>query len=55
MPIADPVLREIAKNALLKVKICMKCYARNPPSAVKCRRCGSKRLRWKKMKMSAKK
>ncbi len=55
MPIADPVLREIAKKALLNYKICMNCYARNPPSATQCRRCGSKKLRWKKAKLGAKK
>ena len=54
MPIADPVLRDIARKALLNYKICMKCYARNPISAVKCRRCGSKKLRLKKAKLGGK-
>jgi len=54
MPIADPVLRDIAKKALLNYKICMRCYARNSPAATKCRRCGSKKLRWKKAKLGAK-
>jgi len=54
MPIADPILREIAKKALLDYKICMRCYARNPPSATKCRRCGSRKLRPKKAKLGGK-
>ncbi len=54
MPIADPVLRDIAKKALLNYKICMNCYARNPTTAVQCRRCGSKKLRWKRAKLGAK-
>jgi len=55
MPVADPVLREIAKKALLNYKICMNCYARNPITATKCRRCGSKRLRLNKAKLAGKK
>ncbi|MCD6370025.1 MAG: 50S ribosomal protein L40e [Thermoplasmata archaeon] len=34
-----------AVNRLLNKKICMKCYARNPPNATRCRRCGSHQLR----------
>ncbi|MEX2701612.1 MAG: 50S ribosomal protein L40e [Candidatus Baldrarchaeia archaeon] len=52
MPVSDPIKREIAMKHLLYVKICRKCGARNPPSAVKCRRCKSKRLRWKKREAS---
>ncbi len=47
MPINDPELIAIARKALLDVKICRKCYARNPLSAQKCRKCKSKRLRVK--------
>lgn len=47
MPVADPEKREIARKKLLDVKICQKCYARNPLNAKKCRKCGSKRLRLK--------
>ncbi|MHA1589363.1 MAG: 50S ribosomal protein L40e [Candidatus Njordarchaeales archaeon] len=54
MSLSDPVMREIAKKALLDYKICMNCYARNAPTAKKCRRCGSKRLRPKKAKRTAK-
>ncbi|MGQ4834608.1 MAG: 50S ribosomal protein L40e [Candidatus Asgardarchaeia archaeon] len=48
MPVTDPVKREIAAYHLLNYKICRKCYARNPISATKCRRCKSTRLRLKK-------
>lgn len=34
-----------AENRTLKKKICMKCYARNPLRAVRCRRCKSRQLR----------
>ncbi|MGQ4892720.1 MAG: 50S ribosomal protein L40e [Candidatus Njordarchaeia archaeon] len=54
MPVSDPILRDIAKKNLLNYKICMNCYARNPVTATKCRRCGSKRLRYKKAKLAAK-
>ncbi len=35
---------EAEKRVLLKM-ICMKCSARNPMKAVKCRKCGYKGLR----------
>ncbi len=34
-----------AVNRLLNKKICMRCNARNPPNAKRCRRCGYKGLR----------
>jgi large subunit ribosomal protein L40e len=34
-----------AEARLLHKTICMKCYARNPPKATQCRRCGSRDLR----------
>lgn len=34
-----------AEARLLLKSICMKCYARNPPKATRCRKCGSKDLR----------
>jgi large subunit ribosomal protein L40e len=34
-----------AEARLLKKKICMNCYARNPLRAVRCRKCKSKQLR----------
>lgn len=36
---------EEAEARLFNKKICMKCNARNPPRARKCRKCGSKSLR----------
>ncbi len=38
---------EEAEARLFNKKICMKCNARNPPRARKCRKCGSKDLRSK--------
>jgi len=34
-----------AEARLLNKYICMKCSARNPPGAKRCRRCGSTKLR----------
>jgi len=34
-----------AVNRKLNKKICMKCYAKNPPNATRCRRCGYTGLR----------
>lgn len=36
-----------AEDRLLNKRICMKCYARNPMRASKCRKCNSKELRVK--------
>lgn len=47
MPVADPEKREIARQKLLYVQICRKCYARNALRAKKCRKCGSTSLRMK--------
>ncbi|MCL5804088.1 MAG: 50S ribosomal protein L40e [Thermoplasmataceae archaeon] len=41
MPFPEAVERRLNK------KICMKCNARNAPTAVKCRKCGSTDLRMK--------
>ena len=43
-----PVFPEV-KARVLDRKICMKCSARNPKNAKKCRKCGSTDLRPKKM------
>ncbi|NVM30472.1 MAG: 50S ribosomal protein L40e [Candidatus Helarchaeota archaeon] len=48
MPITDPIKKQIAVHSLLFMKICRSCGARNPINATKCRRCRSKRLRFKK-------
>ena len=47
MPVADPELRDLARQHLLYHMICRKCYARNALRAKKCRKCGSTRLRMK--------
>lgn len=36
---------EKASERLLNKQICMRCNARNPKRAEKCRKCGYKRLR----------
>ncbi|MBN2518831.1 MAG: 50S ribosomal protein L40e [Candidatus Altiarchaeota archaeon] len=38
---------EEAEIRNLKMKICMKCNARNPIKATRCRKCNSKALRMK--------
>jgi large subunit ribosomal protein L40e len=38
---------EEAELRLFNKKVCMKCNARNPQRARKCRKCGSKSLRAK--------
>lgn len=44
-----------AEAKLLHMKICMKCNARNPVRAHKCRKCGYKGLRTKSNKHRASK
>ncbi|MFO8132981.1 MAG: 50S ribosomal protein L40e [Thermoplasmatota archaeon] len=34
-----------AEERILNKRICMKCNARNPPKATRCRRCKSRHLR----------
>jgi large subunit ribosomal protein L40e len=36
-----------AEQKVLIKKICMNCYAKNPPKATRCRKCGYKGLRVK--------
>jgi len=43
-----------AEAAIMSVKVCMKCKARNPKTVQKCRKCGYKTLRAKKKGKSAK-
>ncbi len=38
---------EEAENRIFSKKICMRCNARNPMTADKCRKCGYDRLRKK--------
>jgi large subunit ribosomal protein L40e len=39
MPIADSAKKAIAQERRLHFKICMSCGAKNPPDAVRCRKC----------------
>ncbi|MEM1873926.1 MAG: 50S ribosomal protein L40e [Acidilobaceae archaeon] len=48
MPVTDPQLLAIFEARVLNKKVCRKCGALNPMSAVKCRRCRSTNLRPKK-------
>jgi len=48
LPITDPFKKAIAQQHRLYLKICRDCGARNAVSAVKCRKCHGKSLRWKK-------
>jgi len=48
MPITDPFKKSIAQQHRLYMKICRDCGVRNAMSAVKCRKCLSKNLRFKK-------
>lgn len=43
----DPEIRAIVEKRRLNMKICMRCYARNPIKADQCRRCHYKGLRAK--------
>ncbi|MFW3146262.1 MAG: 50S ribosomal protein L40e [Thermoplasmatota archaeon] len=43
----DPEIREIVEKRRLVMRICMRCYARNPVKADQCRKCGYKGLRMK--------
>lgn len=47
LPVANPEHRIIARNVLVNVWVCRKCYARNPINARRCRkkRCKSTNLR----------
>lgn len=51
MPIVDPIKKTIAQKRRLYMKICMKCGVRNAATALKCRKCRSKSLRWKKREL----
>jgi ubiquitin-large subunit ribosomal protein L40e len=51
MPILDPLKKSIAQKARLHMKICRDCGSRNAATALKCRKCHSKNLRWKKREL----
>ena len=51
MPILDPIKKSIAQKHRLYMKICRDCGVRNAATALKCRKCKSKNLRWKKREL----
>ena len=51
MPILDPIKKSIAQEHRLHMKICRDCGSRNAATAIKCRKCRSKNLRWKKREL----
>jgi|DewCreStandDraft_3_1066083.scaffolds.fasta_scaffold00479_2 large subunit ribosomal protein L40e len=55
MPLTDPELMRIVMERVLNKKICRKCGAINSPRAVKCRRCRSYDLRYRKLRFGGKK
>jgi len=55
MPIADPMLIQLAQSKRLFFKICMRCGAKNSMRAIKCRKCHGYNLRPKKRMLKAKK
>ncbi|NIM44136.1 MAG: 50S ribosomal protein L40e [Nitrososphaeria archaeon] len=55
MALEEVDARRLAQEYRLFYKICRSCGVRNSRRAVKCRRCKSKNLRWKKREMGMKK
>lgn len=51
MPVLDPIKKAIAQKARLHMKICRYCGVRNAATAIKCRKCKRKNLRWKKREL----
>ena len=51
MPILDPIKKAIAQKHRLHMKICRDCGARHAATALKCGKCKSKNLRWKKREL----
>jgi large subunit ribosomal protein L40e len=51
MPVLDPIKKSIAQKHRLYMKICRDCGVRNAATALKCRKCKSKNLRWKKREL----
>ncbi|UCD95817.1 MAG: 50S ribosomal protein L40e [Candidatus Bathyarchaeota archaeon] len=51
MPVTDLQKKTLAQRHRLYKKICRRCGVSNASSAVKCRKCRSKNLRWKKREL----
>jgi large subunit ribosomal protein L40e len=55
LPIADATKKQIAQKRRLFFKVCLRCGARNPINAERCRKCKSKDLRLKNRSVGLKK
>ena len=55
MPIADSTKKQIAEKRRLFLKVCLRCGARNPLDAERCRKCKPSDLRLKNRSVGLKK
>ncbi|HEV2139091.1 MAG TPA: 50S ribosomal protein L40e [Nitrososphaerales archaeon] len=55
MPIADATKKQIAQKRRLFLQVCLRCGARNPLNAERCRKCKSSDLRLKNRSVGLKK
>jgi large subunit ribosomal protein L40e len=55
MPIADVTKKQIAQRRRLFLKVCLRCGARNPLAAERCRKCHGSDLRLKNRSVGLKK
>ncbi|MDH2900183.1 MAG: 50S ribosomal protein L40e [archaeon] len=55
MPITDATKKQMAQKRRLFFKICLRCGAKNPISATRCRKCHSEALRLKNRALGVKK
>ena len=55
MPIADVTKKQIAQKRRLFLKVCLRCGARNPLAAERCRKCKASVLRLKNRSVGLKK
>ncbi len=55
MPIADVMKKQIAQKRRLYLKVCLRCGARNPLQAERCRKCKASDLRLKNRSVGLKK
>ena len=55
MPIADVTKKQIAQKRRLFFKVCLRCGARNPLAAERCRKCKTSALRLKNRSVGLKK
>jgi ubiquitin-large subunit ribosomal protein L40e len=55
LPIADSVKKQIAQKRRLFFQVCLRCGARNPLQATRCRKCHASVLRLKNRSVGLKK